>query len=92
MMKNWREWWINHHHSLQFFIMFTVYPQRARVNSKNNHKLHGQECDRSTKLIFGETAMLYTTLIPFTAELSGNNKSLLNLRFVEVLQCRNVKF
>jgi hypothetical protein len=49
--------------------MFTVYQQGARVNSKNNYKLNGQECDGSTKLIFGETAMLYTTLIPFTADL-----------------------
>jgi hypothetical protein len=48
--------------------MFTVYQQGARVNSKNNHKLNGQECVRSTKVIFGETAMLYTTLIPFTAD------------------------
>jgi hypothetical protein len=28
-------WWINHHHFLQFFIMFTVYQLGARVNSKN---------------------------------------------------------
>jgi hypothetical protein len=47
--------------------MFTVCQQGAGVNSKNNHKLNGQECDRSTKFIFGETAMLYTTLILFTA-------------------------
>jgi hypothetical protein len=72
--------------------MFTVYQKGARVNSKNNHKLNGQEYDRSTILIFWETAMLYTTLIRITADRSRWRRKLHafhKARFVCTFETRN---